>query len=105
MARVLMAMDFRDPRDPTKYQDMHDWIHLDEKCFFLTLEKEQFTSRLECTGQLLDVLDVEEEAEQIFNANNTEDETNEQLFQKISRNKMSYILILNLIYILNLNVK
>ena len=41
-ARVLMAMHFRDPQDPTKYQDMHDWIHLVEKWFFLTWEKEQY---------------------------------------------------------------
>ena len=26
-----MAMQFRDPEDLTKYQDMHDQIHLDEK--------------------------------------------------------------------------
>ena len=37
-----MDMHFRDPQDPTKYQDMHDWIHLDEKWFFLTQEKEQY---------------------------------------------------------------
>ena len=42
VARVLMAMHFRDPQDPTKYQDMHDQIHLDEKWFFLTQEKEQY---------------------------------------------------------------
>ena len=40
LARVLMTMQFRDPQDLTKYQDMHDWIHLDEKWFFLTWEKE-----------------------------------------------------------------
>ena len=40
LARVLMAMHFRDPQDPTKYQDIHDQIHLDEKWFFLTWEKE-----------------------------------------------------------------
>ena len=28
--------------DPSKYQDMHDCIHLDEKCFFLTREKEWY---------------------------------------------------------------
>ena len=33
--------------------------------------------KLECTGQLLDVLDVVEEADQIFNDNNTNDETND----------------------------
>ena len=30
-ARLEMALYFRDPDDPTKYQDMHDWIHVDEK--------------------------------------------------------------------------
>ena len=35
-----MAMHFRDPEDPTKYQDKHDQIHLDETWFFLTWEKE-----------------------------------------------------------------
>ena len=42
MARVLMAMHFRNPEDPMKYMDMHDPIHLDEKWFFLTQEKEQY---------------------------------------------------------------
>ena len=42
LVRVLMAMHFRDPQDPTKYQDMHDWIHFDEKWFFLTQEKEWY---------------------------------------------------------------
>ena len=35
-----MVNHFRDPQDPSKYQDMHDRIHLDEKWFFLTQEKE-----------------------------------------------------------------
>ena len=39
-ARVEMAMHFRDPEDPTKYQDMWDQIHVDEKWFFLSWEKE-----------------------------------------------------------------
>ena len=34
-ARFEMALYFRDPDDPTKYQDMQDWIHVDEKWFFL----------------------------------------------------------------------
>ena len=42
LARLLMANHFRDPQDPSKYQDMHDCIHLDEKWFFLTQEKEQY---------------------------------------------------------------
>ena len=37
-----MANHFRDPVDPSKYQDMRDRIHLDEKWFFLTREKERY---------------------------------------------------------------
>ena len=37
-----MALHFVDPADPTKYQDMRDRVHLDEKCFFLTWEKERY---------------------------------------------------------------
>ena len=37
-----MANHFRDPQDPSKYQDMRDCIHLDEKWFFLTREKEWY---------------------------------------------------------------
>ena len=40
LARVLMAMHFRDLEDPMEYQAMHDQIHLDEKWFFLSWEKE-----------------------------------------------------------------
>ena len=36
LARLLMANHFRDPQDPSKYQDMHDCIYLDEKWFFPT---------------------------------------------------------------------
>ena len=42
LARLLMVNHFRDPQDPSKYQDMCDHIHLDEKWFFLTQEKEQY---------------------------------------------------------------
>ena len=42
LARLLMVNHFRDPQDPSKYQDMCDHIHLDEKWFFLTREKEQY---------------------------------------------------------------
>ena len=42
MARVLMAMHFRNPQDLTKFQDMCDQIHLGEKWFFLTWEKEWY---------------------------------------------------------------
>ena len=30
LARLLMANHFRDPQDPSNYQDMCDHIHLDE---------------------------------------------------------------------------
>ena len=40
LARLLMANHFQDPQDPSKYQDMCDHIHLDEKWFFLTQDKE-----------------------------------------------------------------
>ena len=36
LTRLLMANHFRDRQDLSKYQDMHDRIHLDEKWFFLT---------------------------------------------------------------------
>ena len=42
LARFEMAMDSRDLDDQTKYQDMHDQIHVDEKWFFLTREKERY---------------------------------------------------------------
>ena len=29
LARLLMVNHFRDPQDPSKYQDMRDHIHLD----------------------------------------------------------------------------
>ena len=41
VVRLLMAFHVRDPLDPMKYHDMHDQIHLDEKWFFLTWEKER----------------------------------------------------------------
>ena len=46
-ARVEMAMHLWDPEDPTKYQNMHDQIHLDEKWVFLTQEKERYLLVLE----------------------------------------------------------
>ena len=42
VARLLMALPFRDPVDLTKYHDMLDQIHLDEKWFFLTQKKERY---------------------------------------------------------------
>ena len=47
VARLLMALHFRDPVDLTKYHDMLDQIHLDEKWFFLTQEKEIYLLLLE----------------------------------------------------------
>ena len=41
-ARLEMALHFLDPEDPTKYQDMRDRVHLDEKWLFLTWEKERY---------------------------------------------------------------
>ena len=41
-ARLEMALHFVDPEDPTKYEDMRDRVHLDEKWFFLTQEKERY---------------------------------------------------------------
>ena len=42
LARLEMAMDAHDPVDQMRYQDMHDRIHVDEKWFFLTREKERY---------------------------------------------------------------
>ena len=42
LARLLMANHFRDPQDPSKFQDMRDRIHVYEKWFFLTREKERY---------------------------------------------------------------
>ena len=36
--RLEMTLHFVDPEDPTKYQEMWDRVHLDEKWFFLTQE-------------------------------------------------------------------
>ena len=41
-ARLEMTLHFIDCEDPTKYQDMCDQIHLDEKWFFLMCEKERY---------------------------------------------------------------
>ena len=47
VARLLMALHFRDPVDLTKYCDMLDQIHLDKKWFFLTQKKERYLFLLE----------------------------------------------------------
>ena len=36
-----MAMDAHDPVDQMRYLDMHGWIHVDEKWFFLMRENER----------------------------------------------------------------
>ena len=41
-ARLEIALHFVDWADPTKYQDMRDRVHLDEKWFFLTHKKERY---------------------------------------------------------------
>ena len=97
-----MAWHFRDHANPTQYQDMCDHIHLDEKWFFLTQEKEMAVlhcfnqillnngdndysinhiskEKLECLGQLPDVLDVVEEGAHIFNSNTYMNDTNEDI--------------------------
>ena len=40
LARLLMVNHFWNPQDPSRYQDMRDHIHLDEKLSFLAQEKE-----------------------------------------------------------------
>ena len=37
-----MALSFRNPANLGQYQDMRDRIHVDEKWFFLTREKERY---------------------------------------------------------------
>ena len=41
-ARFEMALSFSDPANLDQYQDMRDRIHVDEKWFFLTREKERY---------------------------------------------------------------
>ena len=42
VAWLIMALDARDPQDPTKFLDMIDHIHVDEKWFFLSQQKERY---------------------------------------------------------------
>ena len=42
VAWLLMALDSWDPHDPTKFLDMMDHIHVDEKWFFLSWQKERY---------------------------------------------------------------
>ena len=36
VARLIMALESRDPNDPSKFRDMMDRVHVDEKWFFLS---------------------------------------------------------------------
>ena len=42
VARMIMALDSHYPQDPTKFLDMMDCIHMDEKWFFLSQKKERY---------------------------------------------------------------
>ena len=42
MAQLCMALDSQDPQDLTKFLDMMDRIHVDEKWFFLSWQKERY---------------------------------------------------------------
>ena len=42
VARLIMALESRDPNDPSKFLDMMDRVHVDEKWFFLSRQKERY---------------------------------------------------------------
>ena len=42
VAQLIMALDSCDPQDPMKFLDMMDCIHVDEKWFFLSRQKERY---------------------------------------------------------------
>ena len=42
VAQLIMVLDSCDPQDPTKFLDMMDHIHVDEKWFFLSRQKERY---------------------------------------------------------------
>ena len=42
VAQLIMALEARDPQDPTKFLDMMDHIHVDEKWFFLSRQRERY---------------------------------------------------------------
>ena len=46
LARLLMANHFSDPQDPTKYQDICDCIHLDNKTVTKEVYRELLISKL-----------------------------------------------------------
>ena len=47
VAWLVMALDSQDPQDPMKFLDMMDCIHVDEKWFFLSWQKERYLLVLE----------------------------------------------------------
>ena len=47
VARLIMALEARDPQDPSKFLDMMDRIHVDEKWFFLSRQRERYLLLLE----------------------------------------------------------
>ena len=42
VARLIMALEACDPQDPSKFLDMMDRIHVDEKWFFLFQQRERY---------------------------------------------------------------
>ena len=42
VAWLIMVLDSHDPQDPTKFLDMMDCIHVDEKWFFLSQQKGRY---------------------------------------------------------------
>ena len=47
VARLIMALESRDPNDPLKFRDMMDRVHVDEKWFFLSRQRERYLLLLE----------------------------------------------------------
>ena len=39
---LLYALEMVNPNDTTKFQDMYDFIHVDEKWFYLRKDRQQF---------------------------------------------------------------
>ena len=42
VAQLIMALEARDPQDPSKFLNMMDRIHVDEKWFFLSQQRERY---------------------------------------------------------------
>ena len=42
VARLIMALEAHDPQDPSKFLDMMDCIHVNEKWFFLSRQRERY---------------------------------------------------------------